>query len=278
MKKYTQLFFVLISASAFGQVGINTQNPQNTFHIDGGKDNPITGAPTTLQQANDFIVTNVGQVGISTTIPSQNLDVATGNVRIRDINSNSGVATTDKVVVADASGVLKTIPKQNSLIFGGDFTDVIGPPVLVTSAVGNTIGTSGTLSTVNFNLSYPSLVTFNYSLSYDIRNIAVVSDGITKSVFAGFTFTTSATPSVPTGIFFAGNGVPVSLGGGSNAYGNIPGFYYLTGSQTLKLDAGDYTILLRGSVRNSALSTAPFQIGFGGALNDFITITAQVVQ
>ncbi len=69
--------------SQTGRVGINTENPQNTFHIDGNKDNPSTGVPTILQQANDVIFTNTGQVGIGTTTPSQNLDVATGNVRVQ---------------------------------------------------------------------------------------------------------------------------------------------------------------------------------------------------
>jgi hypothetical protein len=35
--------------------------------------------------------------------------VASGNARIRNINSNIGIGGTDRVVVADATGVLKTI-------------------------------------------------------------------------------------------------------------------------------------------------------------------------
>ncbi|RTZ46103.1 hypothetical protein EJ377_16525 [Chryseobacterium arthrosphaerae] len=35
--------------------------------------------------------------------------MASGNARIRNINSNIGIGGTDRVVVADANGVLKTI-------------------------------------------------------------------------------------------------------------------------------------------------------------------------
>ena len=41
--------------------------------------------------------------------PTERLDIGSGNVRVRDINTNTGAAT-DNVVVADANGVLKTRP------------------------------------------------------------------------------------------------------------------------------------------------------------------------
>lgn len=82
MKK-TKLFlpFSLLSALAFGQVGINTSNPQGIFNIDGAKDNAVTGIPTTAQQANDFTVTSNGSVGIGTVIPDTSaiLDITSTN-------------------------------------------------------------------------------------------------------------------------------------------------------------------------------------------------------
>ncbi|WP_426479256.1 hypothetical protein ACP3T3_07335 [Chryseobacterium sp. CBSDS_008] len=112
MKKTNKLaviFAVGLSSGMFSQVGINTQNPQTTFHIDGSKDNPVTGAPSVVQQANDFVVTQQANVGIGVAAPTEKLDIASGNVRIRDINSNVGVGGTDRIVVANASGILKTI-------------------------------------------------------------------------------------------------------------------------------------------------------------------------
>ena len=93
----------------FAQVGVNTSNPQAIFHIDGAKDNATSGTPSVVQQANDFAVTNTGQVGMGTIAPTEKLDVSSGNVRVRNINSNIGVGGTDRVVVADATGILKTI-------------------------------------------------------------------------------------------------------------------------------------------------------------------------
>lgn len=82
MKK-TKLFlpFSLLSAIVFGQVGINTSNPQGIFNVDGAKDNALIGIPTTAQQANDFTVTSNGSVGIGTVAPDTSaiLDITSTN-------------------------------------------------------------------------------------------------------------------------------------------------------------------------------------------------------
>ncbi|WP_048508978.1 hypothetical protein [Chryseobacterium sp. FH2] len=81
-KKIILLGLLVIAPLAYSQVGINTSNPQGMLHIDGAKDNPETGAPNAIQQANDFTVTSAGKVGIGTIIPSSNLHII-----------NSGTAT-----------------------------------------------------------------------------------------------------------------------------------------------------------------------------------------
>ncbi|WP_292010484.1 hypothetical protein [Chryseobacterium sp.] len=63
------LSMMMVSAVAFGQVGINTTNPQTVLHVDGAKDNVTTGVPTTAQQSNDFVVTSTGSVGVGTATP-----------------------------------------------------------------------------------------------------------------------------------------------------------------------------------------------------------------
>lgn len=80
MKKKINIFFaVLLYILAFPQVGINTSNPQGVFNIDAAKDNNTTGTPTVAQQANDFVITQSGDVGIGNTAPQAKLDVNTTN-------------------------------------------------------------------------------------------------------------------------------------------------------------------------------------------------------
>lgn len=61
---------LLSSMLTFSQVGVDTTNPQAKLHVDGAKDNPVTGVPTTTQQLNDFAVTSDGSVGIGITAPT----------------------------------------------------------------------------------------------------------------------------------------------------------------------------------------------------------------
>ncbi len=69
MKKYFLPLAIMACSLTYAQVGINTANPQGIFNIDGKKDNNATGIPTAVQQANDFVVTEDGSVGIGTASP-----------------------------------------------------------------------------------------------------------------------------------------------------------------------------------------------------------------
>ncbi|MDQ1095264.1 MULTISPECIES: hypothetical protein [Chryseobacterium] len=98
------LLYAVIPVSLFSQVGINTSNPQNTFHIDAGKDNASTGTPTAAQQANDVIVTSAGNVGIGTVSPSSKLEINNGTVNgaIKIVDGTQGDG---KVLTSDANGL-----------------------------------------------------------------------------------------------------------------------------------------------------------------------------
>ncbi|WP_077416230.1 hypothetical protein [Chryseobacterium sp. JV274] len=98
---------VLFSTIVYGQVGINTQKPKGILHIDGGKDNPTDDStPTIGQQANDFVVTSNGNVGIATISPTEKLEV-NGKAKINNlpVNGTAGFTAT-KTVVADANGII----------------------------------------------------------------------------------------------------------------------------------------------------------------------------
>lgn len=104
MKKQLLLAVLCLSAFSYAQVGINTNNPRNTFHVDGAKDNNPTGTPSTVQQANDVIITSSGNVGIGTTNPATRLEINNGSTTgaIKIVDGSQGV---DKVLVSDANGV-----------------------------------------------------------------------------------------------------------------------------------------------------------------------------
>ncbi|MBF0575548.1 hypothetical protein [Dysgonomonas sp. GY617] len=77
---------LLMGVFAFGllqaQIGINTDNPQALFHIDGASTsattNPATGAPSASQAVDDVVVTNDGRVGIGLINPEGKLHIRTG--------------------------------------------------------------------------------------------------------------------------------------------------------------------------------------------------------
>lgn len=99
----TVLLLAIGNTSAFAQIGINTSNPQAPLHVDGGRDNSLTGVPTTAQQANDFVVTAAGNVGIGTVTPSTKVDIISstaGALKIADGTQGDG-----KILVSDANGV-----------------------------------------------------------------------------------------------------------------------------------------------------------------------------
>lgn len=75
MIKICTILFTLSGIITYSQVGINTQSPSGIFHVDAAKDNPSTGIPDATQQANDFIITNDGKVGIGNISPTSKLEV-----------------------------------------------------------------------------------------------------------------------------------------------------------------------------------------------------------
>ncbi|MDK7374319.1 hypothetical protein QP519_01995 [Weeksella virosa] len=110
-KNIIVLIVLLVAGSLYAQVGINTDNPQQLFHVDGKIDNPPTDSPSTDQQKNDVVITADGQLGIGTTLPSESLDV-NGGVRIRVLDS-----------IPDPKAIPIYID-ENGLVGMADFTKV----------------------------------------------------------------------------------------------------------------------------------------------------------
>jgi len=140
MKNIYIILFMLFNSVAFSQVGINTPNPQGSFHVDAGKNNPVTGTPSTLEQADDLTVTSAGMVGMGTTTPGAHLEINNGTTAgaIKIIDGTEG---TNKVLTSDASGLAtwKDPTTQN--------VDVL----LRAVASGTAQAISGSSVVVNFN-------------------------------------------------------------------------------------------------------------------------------
>ena len=118
LKKIIMLLAGIFSGISYGQVGINTQNPQGIFHVDGGKDNPVTGTPSTAQQANDFLLTTAGNVGVGTTAPTAKLEINsnssnTSGLKFTQLNSSTPVGTGQALGV-DAGGNVITVPNPTA--------------------------------------------------------------------------------------------------------------------------------------------------------------------
>lgn len=140
-KNFYFLTFFGIFTSA--QVGINTANPQGVFHIDGAKDNPLTGAPSAVQQLNDVVVTSTGNVGIGTTTPTRKLEIVSSTspaLRVNDGNQN-----VNYVLMSDASGygTWRALSKSISAIFPE------------TGYSGKITGSSGKVTPLNVTLTLP---------------------------------------------------------------------------------------------------------------------------
>ncbi|MGC5746753.1 hypothetical protein [Chryseobacterium sp. NFX27] len=92
------------------------------------------------------------QVGINTAQPTEALDLANGNLRIRDINTNISNDSTDKLVVTDPNGILKV---NNQLFIPS--TSVVGNKTTPTSNIAANFN-----ETVIFNTN-PLLNNFTYN-------------------------------------------------------------------------------------------------------------------
>ena len=115
----------IICGGLSAQVGINTGNPQGTFHIDADKNNPTSGSTFTFAEQNkDVIVMPDGKMGVGTINPDTKLDIRsvdasvvnptyTAGFRLSDGNEKTG-----RVLQTDANGLAtwKDISKRHIVI------------------------------------------------------------------------------------------------------------------------------------------------------------------
>src|SRR5690554_2903573 len=107
-------FGLNVTASSFAEIVLGKYNAITTGTVSSAVNtDPLFQIGNGLNdtgRANALTILKNGNVGIANEAiaPTERVDVGSGNVRVRDINTVAGTAT-DKIVVADTDGVLKTV-------------------------------------------------------------------------------------------------------------------------------------------------------------------------
>ncbi|REC71514.1 hypothetical protein DRF60_20580 [Chryseobacterium elymi] len=188
----TKIYYIILtlvfSSSAFGQVGINTENPQQMFHIDGQKDNPATGIPNVTQQKNDFVVTSAGNVGVGVVVPTAKIHTVS-EVPYDAFQMQDGSQAAGRFLSSDANGKGSWVNSPlTPIVFGLKNTSEI------TLIPNQNIGHSITLSKGKWMVYIGLLVnpTGNASPSNNTWMRITLSDSSSSQQDSGFDFLTSS--------------------------------------------------------------------------------------
>ncbi|MFW0718348.1 hypothetical protein [Pedobacter sp. N23S346] len=137
---------------------------------------PFGNAMTVLKNGNiavGIINTNAALVTEAAAKPTERFDIGSGNVRVRDINTVTG-SSTDKIVVADANGVLKTVT------FAMNTTNIVNIATAYT-ALADDYTIIADAETAGFTLTIPAAAPTNKGRILVIRKIDESSNDITFS-------------------------------------------------------------------------------------------------
>ncbi|WP_454048005.1 hypothetical protein [Chryseobacterium sp. Marseille-Q8038] len=109
------------------QVGINTSSPQTIFHVDGAKDNPSSGVPSSTQMANDVTITSTGEIGIGTLTPATRVDTRSAT----NSDNSIGIGETSQTAAIAGSGAVRYNPLNGGKMQYSDgvvWQDLISSP------------------------------------------------------------------------------------------------------------------------------------------------------
>lgn len=155
------IFLCFIINYSNAQVGINTSNPQTIFHVDGAKDNPASGAPSSAQIANDVAITSAGDIGIGTLTPAVKIDGRS----ISNTDNSIGIGETSQTASAAGGGAVRYNPLNGGKMQYSDgvvWQDLISSP---TKAV-----VVANIQAANFAIKVP------YQVSTGIAGWTEISD------------------------------------------------------------------------------------------------------
>lgn len=166
-KIYILSLIFFFSGIVRSQVGISTSSPQGTWHVDGAKDNPATGAPSASQAANDVIITSTGNMGVGIMAPTNKLHVnGTNPLRLEglqvsaDTSGSLTVNSTGVVQLQNSSSISAVRATGNVSITVNNTFTTIGTPTETFDNLNELTGTTFTAATtglykVDFSINYP---------------------------------------------------------------------------------------------------------------------------
>lgn len=195
------------------QVGINTSNPQTTFHVDGAKDNPTSGIPSAAQAANDVVITSTGEIGIGTLSPAVKIDARS----VVNTDNSIGIGETSQAASSAGGGAVRYNPLNGGKMQYSDgivWQDLISSP---TKAV-----VVANLQAANFAVKVP------YQVSTGITGWTEISDPTANFTPGTGTFTAPRTGVYLVSFTYDFVRIPIASGYFSEAR------YVVNGSNTVK--------------------------------------------
>jgi len=270
MKKYIKLSFLLLSVGLMAQLGINTNNPQQIFHIDGGKDantmNPTTGVPTLSQQVDDFVVTSNGSIGVGTINPTHRLEInnQTNNGAIRIQDGSEGF---NKMLVSDQEGVgTWVLPNAMKSVIVGRFEKTsTGEGIIINSdqlgwKYSNvSIKLTKGVWMINLGLTMKSFIKSEHGAWVHLR-LSSTSNGISytgwKNLGTAQNNTSFAGALMGSAVFNATNDFQYFLANSNN---------YLSGSNIIEVENDEVTLylMIENFSRDSRVPTSTTQTQLG---------------
>ncbi|WP_326983270.1 hypothetical protein VUJ46_01615 [Chryseobacterium sp. MYb264] len=167
MKK-VYLLLSLVPVMYFAQIGVNTGNPRQEFHIDAGRDNPVLGNPSVNQASNDFVVTATGNTGIGTVSPTAKLELNSGTVnssglKFSNLSSSSPVSSGATLGIDDTGNVVT--------VQGSSFSPAFGRVVLSGANILIPAGTAN-YNLIEFTLPSAGTYLITFSTRAQVNNTA----------------------------------------------------------------------------------------------------------
>jgi hypothetical protein len=221
----------------YSQVGINTSNPKGVFHVDGAKDNPSTGNPTAAQQANDFVVTSSGNVGIGTNSPNSSA--------LLDVNVD-GLASGSKKGFLGPKAALTSQTDQTTI------------PSPATGLLVYNLGTGG--------LVYNGYVFWNGTEWRTFNNGSLAPGTVGTITCNGITLSPST---YTTGVPYTGTmNVPYTGGNGgiyaAQTIGPVNGLTATLSAGNFNSGSGTLSYTVSGTPTVTSPITTPFSLNIGG--------------